>query len=539
MSASLNSASVPPELGRRGRLPSLPARVAIVLGVLALMLAFAVSLVLRSKDFRPGAEEPNIDASYHVLYTVDTLNVLPLSESFLLPTVTLNNPRDRGVPWGGALPTRNGVYVYTSFMPIGFLVPWLFFKLTGLPGSLHSLMIFNAMLGASATVLLFGVLYKMLRLTGYGTRAALFAGVAGAAVLIFSREGLHSFGMVYWHQSLEQVWLLAQLLLLLQVWSQPRARWMALLAVVSFFSASTEWTGIAGNMTLAVLLAAIAWRYPNQISYRPALCLAAATSAALGVLFLHLFIAIGAGPTVSTLFGRFMVRSGAHSSVSMMDLLQGYSDSFGLFLVFALAGALLLNFLPRREARPALVGFVLVAAALPLVENLLLLQHAVLYTFDRLKLVTLLAVIVAVVMARALQTRSIPLVALLGVALLLSAGQNIKTYHHKKEALGDWSARERDNERIRNQVASAVSLDCATLGTSLPVRGYMNLLFGRAISELTAEPDFLRQAAQQSNCGAIYLDGVSHGDGIPELSSALIVRADGSRQLIKPEAATH
>ena len=91
-----------------------------------IVLMFFVSAAIRW-SWRNDRIVSNIDASYHVLLTVDAMNQTPASVHRFLPIVTLGRPLDRDVRFGASVRGPGGIYYYTSFPPLGFVAPWAFF----------------------------------------------------------------------------------------------------------------------------------------------------------------------------------------------------------------------------------------------------------------------------------------------------------------------------------------------------------------------------------------------------------------------------
>lgn len=173
-------------------------RTPAVIGYIVIALAFAASVYIRLTDFRTETGTPNLEATYHVLMTVQGLTALPLSESHLLPVVTLGNELDRNIPWGSTVPTKSGVFVYTSFPPLGFIVPYLFFKVTGLSPTVSNLAALNCALGLATAILLFTLAFRLLKQCGVPENIASLCSVVSVGSMLFSREFLQSFGLVYW-----------------------------------------------------------------------------------------------------------------------------------------------------------------------------------------------------------------------------------------------------------------------------------------------------------------------------------------------------
>jgi len=162
-----------------------------------------IALALGSVLIRfPKANENfyNADATYHVLLTMKAYDETPISVHKFLPIVSLGQPEDKFIPWGATVPDKFGNYYYTSFSPIGFLVPYLFIKFFHLPFSHNSLYIFNSILYVMCMFLIVKLFIKLF--DNIDKQFVIF--IVGIAYL-FQPEIMHSQGIVYWHQSLFQL----------------------------------------------------------------------------------------------------------------------------------------------------------------------------------------------------------------------------------------------------------------------------------------------------------------------------------------------
>ncbi|WP_157739699.1 hypothetical protein [Paenibacillus kribbensis] len=96
--------------------------------------------LLRTSNLKPDSNINNIDASYHVLLTIDALNENSIKDHLFLPIVSLGSVGNKYISWGAAVPNEKGNYFYTSFPQLGFIIPYLFFCLFGL--TLHVSFVF-------------------------------------------------------------------------------------------------------------------------------------------------------------------------------------------------------------------------------------------------------------------------------------------------------------------------------------------------------------------------------------------------------------
>ncbi len=503
------------------------------LGIVSLL--FMASLALRIGDFKNVNGVPNLEATYHVLLTIKALRETPVSHSHFLPIVTLGSDRDKYVSWGATVPTETGEFVYTSFPPLGFLVPYSFFAIFDWAPTTRHLMVFNALLGGVSTLGLFALLMRVLRSAGYGHGVRSVGAIAGAACLVFSKEALVSFGLVYWSQSLEEAFLLFQLIALHALWTRPGRSAVIAMAVMSFLSASTEWSGMVANVCIAALLIGRGPCDSRIENLKLGLVVFASTLLAGGVIAAQFISVLGLRQTAVAMGHRMIARSAMHTDA--LALLDGYANSFGLFLPLVLGCAMWMAVAARgtEPARASRIPAVLVlAASFPLIENALLLQHATEFTFDRLKLATPLALVLALSLASAVVARDRLVIALLCLGILVSARENVTTYQNQKAAFADWGVSVRSNESLRDRVAGVIDLTCADLGSNGPVRAYTNLLFNRAVLE-NASPEALEAHAHRTAaCGTVFLSQTTLHIDLPEFRRATIRTADGKELVVVP-----
>ncbi len=507
-----------------------PAAVALVVVVLLMSL----SLRARSPDFAQVTGARNLEATHHALLTIKALGSSPVAHHWLLPTVSLGAPADKHIPWGTTVPTSTGDHIYTSFTPPGFLAPYLVLGALVVPASEKSLALFGVACGAATTLLLFALLYRVLRHGGHGRWVCAGGALLGALVSIFSREALQSHGLVYWVHSIYQPVLVLGLYALWRYLAAPGTgagaqRPAAPLVLLVFVGAWTEWTGYVFGAVLAVLcwFGVLMDRPHRRLAVQLLLALVAAGVATL----LHYGAVLGLAPTMDAFIGRFLARG--TSTGSLAALFDGYRLSFGLFL--AIAGAALAVFLvatardakapgaqaqaqPRRDT-----ALLLLAASIPLAENFVMLQHAGEFSFDRLKFIFPAALLIAIAFARLARTARW----LLALALLGACAQGWASYRADLARYGNWAAVDADNKALVQAIRQHTDLGCAVL-LSPGVRGYSNNLLGRGIHENKKPEDALPLLRREKNaCAAIYLDGEWAYQDLPRYRSATITWPDG------------
>ncbi len=225
-----------------------------ILGFIALAVALCFSIFMRHNDFNEGVGVRNLEAPYHVLLTATALNEGEFKHHWFLPIVSLGQLKDKNIPWGATQPTKNGDYVYTSFTAPGFLIPYLWFKSFNLEPTVKHLAYLNAALGSASALLLYSLILSLLSLNGITGWPAVFSGLLGTSIGIFSNEALTSHGVLYWSQSLYQSILIASLFILIKVLQQPDCKkYQILLAFAAFIGSVTEWAGYVFNFGLIAL----------------------------------------------------------------------------------------------------------------------------------------------------------------------------------------------------------------------------------------------------------------------------------------------
>lgn len=456
---------------------------------LALVYVAVVALVVASAALRYRSGEiryQNEDATWHVMLTVEAYNETPASQHLFLPLVSLGEEADKSIAWGHTIPDDQGNYYYTSFSPAGFFVAWAFTTALGLPVSESSLYLLNTvLLCASAAVLvhLLATVYDRSR-----HRAAL--SLVGAVAYVLVPEVLHGMGIVYWHQSVMQVTLLLQVAAYYHYAVRGSRGWRAAFYVLALVNPYVEWTGYVANVGFA--LAELARGRAD--GWRRALGRAAAigglTLCSLALFCGHYLLRVSPEDFFGSLLFSFTARSAASEQATFLDLLAGYPASF--LWLWPLLGVVLVWALVARRGRLSLLpgtGTLLFVAAFPVLENVVMKQHAVAYPYDRMKAAFVLVILLCELARNALEAaderrgegRRGGLAAGALVALTVAAGAlNLASYVRSDTYIWDFAYRA-DNEAIARAVTERYP--DAVYACNRGVRGYANMLFGRGIYE--------------------------------------------------------
>lgn len=499
----------------------------LFIAVLLLVALNIFSYSSRKHDFKYTIGAQNLEATYHTLLTVKALEESPASNHWFLPTVSLGGERDKHIPWGATIPTKTGDYVYTSFTPPGFVVPYAVMHLFGAEPTSKNLARFNAALGALVSLLLFALLHGVLEYIGYTRSIALGGALLGSLIAVFSREVLQSHGPVYWVQSLYQLIEVVSLTLFFRYLSardeQRRKLYGYGLCLAVFLGAWTEWTGYITGGGLCVLL----WfLVPERAAARRlAVLLAICLTSAVLVTVVHYGMAAGLDSTLHALMKRFMARSASRGGVGYLS--EGYWLSYGPYLL-CLLFAVLARFFAlshQSEQNKRVLLLVALAACIPLLENVVLMQHATQFSFDRLKFLFPAALVFALAFARMKNLWR----GVLALLLIAASWQGYADYKVDLQRYESWAKIDASNKELIDRISKVVDLDCALLATDMGVRGYTTLAFSRGVYERKSFDAALALEEQESACGLVYLQGRTAFTDLPHYKTARIVLENGDR----------
>lgn len=497
--------------------------IAIYFPILALIGMLAISYYLRSPVLEKTTGAPNIEASYHVLLTATALSESPMRNHWLLPTVSLGRLADKHIPWGAAIPTPTGDYIYTSFTPPAFLLPYVLFSAFQVEPSVYALVKLNFTLQALSCFLLYFLLVRLLTIADLSPSVTRAAALIGVSVQIFSLEALLSFGIVYWSQQIYQIVLISMLIIvtvILERNATDSRKLVAGLAVLAFLGAWTEWTGFIFNGGLVILF----WLKSRQnVRYRTiGNHVLLATLIAGLLIIVHYALATGVLPALKAITDRFITRSN-HNGGNFYRLMSGYVLSYGT-LIFLLPAAIYFSLRAvgwkRWLDQRGIVGFVLIAAVLSLGENVLMMQHASQFSFDRLKAVVPAAILLAFAFARLFTTAKATFLILLSVAF----AQNFWSYERTLHKYAAWELIDNNNKILVTEIENITDVSCADIASNVRVRGYANLLFHRGIRENVERETWSDTTPRVSHCSSVYLQGELAFTDLPRFTRALIYK---------------
>jgi hypothetical protein len=318
--------------------------------------------------------------------------------------------------------------------------------------------------------------------------------------------------MTYWSSSLFQPAFAAFLLALLAFAENPDDRRLRAWVLVTItLCAAIDWSGYV----MASGLAFAAWEYRPFRIYRGlgnVLVLGCAIAGAL--LIGHFALGVNLLEAAAMLRSRAQMRSVSHGSPT--GLVLGYVLSFGGFLLLGAVCAMVLIRNRRQLTLPH--RLVVVACGCAMVENVLLMQHATEFSFDRLKLIGLIVVFGAL----GWKWASRPIRVVMAATAICSSIIGWQQYRADIHGHALWSRVDDANRRLVREAAAYADLRCAEIYSVPHVRGYLPFLIRRNVAEWNDPPH-----SPPGRCGRVTLYGQSLWTDLPQLSGALIERPSG------------
>ncbi len=142
----------------------------------------------------------------------------------------------------------------------------------------------------------------------------------------------------------------------------------------------------------------------------------------------------------------------------------------------------------------------LLITGFPMLENLIMMQHAYQFSFDRIKLAAPLLILLSIICLKVSGDRWVK--ALVSVSVLTIA-TNVLVFLYDGHRFREWGNATQQNEAVVTRLKQDPLSECSVYGTKRQVRGYLNLLFQRDIFEWSDFSDLVRQARE--SCGLILI----------------------------------
>lgn len=451
----------------------------------------------------------NSDATWHALYTIECYDETPIREHLFLPIVTLGAQSDKYIPWGACIPDDDGNYYYTSFSPAGYFLPWLFFKAFGLQTEQKSLYIFNSVLFLLSTIIweiFLSQLYKK-------HKNRWFIVTTGTLAYIFSFELLHGMGIVYWHQSVMQITLAVQLLAFYKMKILNSRNAAGIFYLSCIINPYIEWTGYIANIGYAMAeLFLYEPKGVNPIKDRlkkmGIICLFTVLS--FLIFCGHYLLRVDSVIFFDALKARFLARS-VSATIYISDIVKGYGKSFGYF--WGVICILTIWIIIKKKKIEIRHGAELAIALFMLGENIIMKQHAIAYSYDRMKCVFLLSLILCELVAQILEYSNHLKYSIIAIFVLILSACLLNYKNYISDETYTWAIDyESDNKTLANYITDNYADSTYYFGRY--IRGYMNLLFGRGIYEYTSYEDAVNYANKTGTSIIYIVEGKSHNLGV-------------------------
>lgn len=363
--------------------------------LVVLVVLFAVSVVIRFGAFSTSPQPQytatrdrftNSEVYLHTGYVFSVYSELPFREHKFLGYV---GKSDKFLQRSG-LPD---MYVYSSFPPTLFVVPFLALTFFGTSANLVGLDIFNLGLQLLSVVLLYYLILELLPPKGMKRRRMLVA-MLGASAYIFATGTLQYHLSVYWAHELLQPVLIGSLL-----WFARRKglfKWWEA-ALVGFGLSVVTWTGVFGAVGMAIY-ALWKFRVTKDKGYLR-MIFGLAGGSVLAVVLIVAQVLVGTGADFfkyfSTVFGRVESRTLANQYYDPIMLIRNFViwlfEDYGAYILIAYT--FVVTYI--RRLKPGFAWAVVAIAALPCIESFILVEHDTVYGFGRLKWLTPVILIAA------------------------------------------------------------------------------------------------------------------------------------------------
>lgn len=476
------------------------ALLALLLIVIGLSAAKYSALKYKNKEMN----YLNSDATWHTLLTITAYNKTPISIHKFLPIVSLGNQDDKNIPWGATIPDKNGNYYYTSFTAPMYFLPYLFFKIFHLKANERDLYLFNSLLLLISVSLWFTLLLKVFA----KNKNAIFISFLGTLIYIFSPEIFHGMGIVYWAQSVFQVSFLIQLLAFYSYKYENSNFAKKIFYVFCFLNPYIEWTGYVANVGFAFAeLIFVVKSEQRKNAIISVLIIASLTCLSFAFYCLHYLLNVDAKLFFETVKQRFLARN-ISTSVPISSLLTGYFTSFKYLWIILFGFVCVI--LAKTEKIYINHRILIFVIAFPLLENILMKEHSISYTYDRMKLAFLISFLSCVLLENIFSQKLIPLKkSLLEKSCVFVFASffclmNLKSYLRNQNY--NWQASYRTQNKEFASYINSFYPDSILCIPNCAVRGYMNMLFGRGIYEWRNLESLEENAKQNDKTYVIQLE---------------------------------
>ncbi len=484
--------------------------VPVIVSIL-IILSIIMRIPKKSKEYN------NNDATYHVLYTMQCYEETPIITHKFLPIVSLGDKEDKYIPWGACVEGNEGNYYYTSFSPVGFVAPYVFVKMFNLPINIYSLYAFNCIIQVATLILTIYIFYKLF--SKYLSKNIII--LCTSLIYLFQMEIMHSQGVIYWIHSLFQLLLALQFIFYL---NYKNKKCKVAFYIMCLIMPYAEWTGYISNVGFALILFLediIKNKKLRLKSFVAPIGIGILTIASFALFSLHFLLNVDMETYINALKARFFARNTASTNAHISLLLKGYYMSYGYMILLCLA--LVIAILSIKEYRKHLFElikeykYVIIFFTFIMLENIVMLQHAIEYTFDRLKFVYILIsvffILIVTIYNMIKEDKKIFIhfiIAILAIIALTNMVQYKKGVNNYIRPNTYYKNNNKFAEYIKENYKKSNSVMCS----NTQIRGYMNLLFERGIYEYQTYETAQDLTNKNKKRYLIYVEKTGGGDNL-------------------------
>ena len=451
----------------------------------------------------------NSDATWHTLLTITAYDKTPISIHKFAPIVSLGGTDNKHVPWGLTIPDKEGNYYYTSFSAATFFIPYLFMKIFHLPINEISLYIFNTILFILSAYIWLLILKKIFKDSKF-LNTTLFIGFL---TYVFSPELLHGMGIVFWAQSIMQVTILLQLYFFLN--RKDKKIYKYLFYIFCIINPYIEWTGFIANIGFMITNFIEEFKINKKTTFVETANILSLTILSSILFCLH-FLTTSISPSdfIFAIITRFLSRN-VTTKISIYKLFKGYISSFSflwilLILLFITNIITFKNINWVKNTHAYRNKTLIIILFFLIVENIIMKQHAVAYSYDRMKFVFLLVFLICDwinLLLNKKETKKI-LVYIIVLLTFFCSLSNLIQYTNNNKYL--WSAPFRTSNKILAEHININYENSILSSQEATIRGYNNLIFNKSIYEKISLTETIKIAKTKNKQFAILL--LSKGD---------------------------
>ena len=323
--------------------------------------------------------------------------------------------------------------------------------------------------------------------------------IATTLLYLFQIEVMQSNGAVYWVHSI------SQMLIAIQFWSfinyKNRKLYKGIFYSLCLILPYVEWTGYVSNCAYALMFLVYNIFKEKKLKInclKQPFLIGLITICSFSIFSMHFLLNLDLKVYLKALKDRFLARNinCAIEYSTLTNLIKGYIISYKYIIVFdIIIFIILLTIKEYRKNMWTLIKeykYLIFFFVFIMLENILMLEHAITYTFDRLKFIYIIIITTYILLSTILKTinnseisKKLIMNSFI-ISISIIAITNLYNYNYKESNYHYKNVYFEANSILSKYVNENYTRDNSTLCSSYIVRGYENLLFNRSIHECTS-----------------------------------------------------